>query len=213
MTITTTDNKVTYAGNSSTTNFVFAFKVWAAADLKVYLRDNTTLVDTLQTLTTQYSVLGTLPGTGSVEFVSAPTSSQTVIIVRDNAKTQTLDLIANGAFEAENIEAAIDKIVGMIQTIEGKLGLAGSAAIDFASVANGAVSAAANVTVTGARIGDFALASAAGTIETTDGVFLNAKVTANDTVEVTLHNMSGSAFDAASQRILCLVLPRVNFGL
>jgi len=213
MTLSTTDNKVTAAGNGATTSFAFTFKIWATSDLKVYLRDNTTLVDTLQVLTTNYSVTGTLPGTGNVVFTVAPTASQTVIIVRDNSRTQTLDLIANGAFEAENIEAALDRIVGMIQTVDAKLGLAGSAAIDFASVANGAVSAASSITVTGARIGDFVLVNAAGTIETTDGVFLQGKVTANDTVEVTLVNFSGSAFDAASQRILCLVLPRVNFGL
>jgi hypothetical protein len=213
MTLTTTTNKVNYAGNGSTTSFAFAFKIWAASDLKVYLRDNTTLVDTLQVITTNYTVSGTLPGTGNVVFGVAPTASQTVIIVRENSETQDLDLIANGTFAAENIEIALDKIVGMIQTIEGKLGLAGSAAIDFASVANGAVSAASNITVTGARVGDFVLVNAATTIETTDGVFLHGKVTATDTVEVTLHNMSGSAFDAASQRVFVLVLPRVNFGL
>jgi hypothetical protein len=213
MTLTTTTNKVNYAGNGSTTSFAFAFKIWAASDLKVYLRDNTTLVDTLQVLTTNYSVTGTLPGTGNVVFTVAPTASQTVIIVRENSETQDLDLIANGTFAAENIEIALDKIVGMIQTIEGKLGLAGSAAIDFASVANSAVSAASNITVTGARVGDFVLVNAATTIETTDGVFLQGKVTATDTVEVTLVNFSGSAFDAASQRVFVLVLPRVNFGL
>jgi hypothetical protein len=213
MTLSTTTNKVSFAGNGATTSFAFTFKIWAASDLLVYLRDNTTLVDTLQVITTNYSVTGTFPGTGNVVFTVAPTASQTVFIVRDNTKTQTLDFIANGAFEAESAEAALDKIVGMVQTLDAKMGLAGSAVIDFASVANGAISAASSITVTGALVGDLVTVSAAGDIETTDGVFLFGKVTAANTVEVTLLNMRGSAFDAASQRIFAVVLPRVNYGL
>lgn len=213
MTLSTTANKVATAGNGSTTAFSFTFKIWASSDLKVYKRNNTTGVDTLQTETTHYTVSGTLPGTGSVNFLSAPSASETVIIVRDNPLTQLLDLIASGAFEAENVEAALDKMMGAIQNLGAKQGLAGSATIDFASVATGAVSAASNITVTGARVGDFVTVNAAGDIETTDGVFLFGKVTANDTVEVTLLNMSGSAFNAASQTVFALVQPRVNYGL
>jgi hypothetical protein len=213
MTLSAATNKVAYAGNGATTAFAFTFKCWSSADLKVYKRNNTTLVDTLQTITTHYTVSGTLPGTGDVVFGTAPSASETVIIVRENSMAQDLDLIANGAFEAEEVEKASDKIVGMIQNIDAKNGLAGTATIDFASVANGAVSAASNVTVTGARVGDWVIVNAAGDIETTDGVFLFGKVTANDTVEVTLLNMSGGAFNAASQAVFALVIPRVNFGL
>lgn len=213
MTLSTTTTRVTYAGNGSTTSFAFAFKVWSSSDLLVYLRDNTTLVDTLQTLTTNYTVSGTLPGTGSVVMLVAPTASQTLIIVRDNSKTQTLDLIASGAFSADNIEEAFDKLVGMIQSVDAKFGVAGAQTIDFASVATGAISAGSTITVTGARIGDLVVVNAAGDIETTDGVFLVGKVTANDTVEVFLVNMSGSTFNAASQRVFAVAQPRVLFGL
>lgn len=213
MTLSATANKVAYAGNGATTSFAFSFKIWSSADLKVYKRNNTTGVDTLQVITTNYTVSGTLPGTGSVVFGTAPSASETVIILRDNAQTQGLDLIANGAFEAEEVEKAADKIVGMIQVVDAKNGIAGTATIDFASVASGAVSAASNITVTGARVGDWVLVNAAGDIETTDGVFLFGKVTASDTVEVTLLNLSGSAFNAASQAVFALVIPRVNYGL
>jgi hypothetical protein len=213
MTLSTTANKVTYAGDGVTTSFAFSFKIWASSDLKVYLRDDTTLLDTLQTITTHYTVSGTLPGTGNVVFLAAPTAGKTIIIVRDNTQTQTLDFIANGAFEAENAENSLDKIVGMVQTLTEKFGLTGSAVIDFASVANSAVSAASNITVTGARVGDFVTLTASGNIMTTDGVFLLGKVTATNTVEATLLNMSGGAFDAASQTVFALVFPRVNYGL
>lgn len=90
----------------------------------------------------------------------------------------------------------------------------GSATINFASVADNASSAASNVTVTGAVVGDFVVdVSANGDIATTDGVFLLGKVTAADTVEVTLHNDSGGAFDAASQVVNVLIMPKSVFGL
>jgi hypothetical protein len=122
MTLSTTAPRVSYAGDGSTTSFPFSFKIWAASDLKVYLRDTATLADTLQTLTTHFTVGGTLPGSGTVDFVSAPTSSARVVIVRDAAAGQDLDLQANGAFAADNIEVALDKIVGLVQTLDEQAG-------------------------------------------------------------------------------------------
>jgi len=118
MTLSTTTARVSYAGNGATTSFAFAYKVWAASNLKVYLRDNTTLVDTLQTLVTHYSIdIVTYPNTGNVVFVTAPASGQTVVIVRDMPLTQELDLIASGSFAAENVEAQLDKLAAEIQTL------------------------------------------------------------------------------------------------
>jgi len=61
MTLSAVAARITYAGNGATTSFAFSFKIWAQADLKIYLRDTTSLVDTLQILTTDYTVTGTLP--------------------------------------------------------------------------------------------------------------------------------------------------------
>ena len=122
MTLSTTTTRISYAGDGVTTSFAFGFKVWAASDLKVYLRDTATLVDMLQTLTTHYSVVGALPGPGSVSFVTAPSSSQRVVILRDPTATQDLDLQANGAFAADNIESALDKIVGLVQSLDEQAG-------------------------------------------------------------------------------------------
>lgn len=71
----------------------------------------------------------------------------------------------------------------------------GSKTHDFASVASGAV-ASTTVTVTGAALGDFALAWMSIAIPA--GAFLAAQVTAADTVTVTLVNLSGGAVDLAS---------------
>ena len=124
MTLSTTASRVSYAGNGATTSFAFSFKIWAASDLKVYLRDTSLLVDTLKLLTTDYTVSGTLPGSGSVVFAIAPPSGQTVVILRGAATTQDLDLIANGAFAAENVETALDKIAGCVQALEEQTGRA-----------------------------------------------------------------------------------------
>lgn len=116
-------NRIEYTGDGSTVSFPFTSKIWAAGDLKVYLRDLSTLVDTLQVITTDYSVsVGAYPGTGNVIMTSAPASTKRVIIVRDKSSTQDLDLNANGAFAAENVEAALDKIVSMIQALEEQTG-------------------------------------------------------------------------------------------
>ena len=117
MTLSAVAARITYAGNGATTSFAFSFKIWAQADLKIYLRDTTSLVDTLQILTTDYTVTGTLPGTGNVVFTTAPASGKNVVIVRDEAQTQDLDLIANGTFAADNIEQQFDKLTGMVQSL------------------------------------------------------------------------------------------------
>lgn len=118
MTLSTTASRVAYSANGATTTFAFSFKIWAASNLKVYLRNNATLVDTLQTLSSDYSVdIMTYPNTGNVVFASAPASGQTVVIVRDMPLTQDLDLIASGAFAAENVEVQLDKLAAEIQTL------------------------------------------------------------------------------------------------
>jgi hypothetical protein len=118
MTLSTTTSRVAHAADGVSTTFAFAFKIWAASNLKVYLRNTTTLVDTLQALGANYAVdIVTYPATGNVVFTSAPAAGQTVVIVRDMPLTQELDLIASGAFAAENVEAQLDKLVAEIQTL------------------------------------------------------------------------------------------------
>jgi hypothetical protein len=123
MTLSTTSSRVSYAANGATTTFAFGFRIWAAANLKVYLRNNTTLADTLQTLGSDYSVdVVSYPNTGNVVFAVAPSSGQTIVIVRDMPLTQDLDLIASGSFAAENVEIQLDKLAAEIQTLRELIG-------------------------------------------------------------------------------------------
>jgi hypothetical protein len=116
MTLSTTASRVSYSANGATASFAFAFKIWASSNLKVYLRDTTTLTDTVQTLGVDYTIDAvTFPNAGNVVFAVAPPSGRTVVILRDLPLTQELDLVASGAFAAENVEAQLDKLAAEIQ--------------------------------------------------------------------------------------------------
>ena len=116
MTLTSTTVQVTAAGDGATTAFSFAHLFQANADLIVYLEDTTTKARTLQTITTHYTVSGAgATGGGTVTFVTAPASTKTVVILRDPAKTQTLDLLENDAMPAEELEKRLDKLTMLVQ--------------------------------------------------------------------------------------------------
>ena len=207
MTLSTAIPRVSYAGNGATTSFAFSFKVFAAADLKVYLRDNVSLQDTLQVLTTNYTVSGTFPGTGNVVFGVAPPSGKTVIILRDPAVDQALDLIASGSFAAENVETALDKLASYVQSLAQRATwLEGNVTVDFASIASGALSAAQNITVTGAAIGDPVQISASTDLA---GLLPVGYVSAADTVTFRLINLTGGAIDPASRTYFARVEKRI----
>ena len=95
MTLSTTASRIAYAANGSTTTFPFAFRIWAPANLKVYLRNDATLADALQALNADYTIdIVTYPDVGNVVFANAPPGGFSVVIVRDMPLTQDLDLIA-----------------------------------------------------------------------------------------------------------------------
>ena len=118
MTVSTTTNKVSYSGTGSQTVFAYAFKIFADGDLDVYIRD-TNGTETLQTITTNYTVSGA--GTdsgGNVTFVTAPGSTDTVVIQRKLALTQGTDYVANDPFPAESHEDALDRLTFITQQIQ-----------------------------------------------------------------------------------------------
>jgi hypothetical protein len=115
MTVSSTTTKNSYSGDGSTTVFAYGFKIFAAADLKVILRSSTG-TETVQTLTTHYSVsnVGNTNG-GNVTFGSAPASGVTVVIRREAALTQATDYVANDPFPAATHEDALDKLTFLAQ--------------------------------------------------------------------------------------------------
>ena len=92
MTVSSTNTRNSYSGDGSTTVFAYTFKIFDEADISVILRasDGT---ETVQTLTTNYTLSGVgNTGGGNVTFVTAPTATQTVVLLRETARTQATGL-------------------------------------------------------------------------------------------------------------------------
>ena len=125
MSVSTTTDRVTYAGNNSTTAFSFPYVLFADADLKVYLKTNSTGTETLKTITTHYTISGTQTNgvyeSGvTVTFLTAPSASETVLIIRDRSVTQDLELDENGKIPSQNLEKQLDKLATDVQRVKNK---------------------------------------------------------------------------------------------
>ena len=126
MTVSTTTNRASYSGNGTNDTFAYAFKIFADGDLTVIIRaaDGT---ETTKTLTTHYTVTGA--GTdsgGNVVFTSGniPTSTETVVILRQLDLTQGTDYVANDPFPAESHEDALDRLTMIAQQHDEAIGRA-----------------------------------------------------------------------------------------
>lgn len=89
------------------------------------------------------------------------------------------------------------------------LSLTGSATHNFGNLVD-AAGESVDVTVTGAVLGDFAVASLG--VDSAD-LTVTANVTAADTVTVRAQNESGGAVDLASTTVRVWVMPKANLGL
>lgn len=119
MTISSTTSRVTFAGNGVTTAFSFPYYFLANGDLVVILRDEATGVETLQVITTNYTVSGAgVSSGGTVTMLVAPPTGNSLIIYRDPSATQGLDLRENDAFPAESVEQALDRVTMIAQRLK-----------------------------------------------------------------------------------------------
>ena len=112
--VTTTIDRAVGVGNGSATAFNFAFKVLEDAHLLVYLTAPGGS-DTLQTITTHYTVTGAGTDSGTVTFVTPPTNLYVVTIKRSTPLTQLVDYIKQDNFPAESHEGALDKLALIAQ--------------------------------------------------------------------------------------------------
>jgi len=122
MTVSSTTKRNSYTGNGSTTTFAYSFKIFDDDDITVILRTTATGTETVQTKTTHYSVTGVGSASGgNVVFGSAPTSAQTVVLLRQTAQTQATDYTPNDPFPAASHEDALDKLTLMAQDQQDEL--------------------------------------------------------------------------------------------
>ena len=117
MVISNQTNRVSFAGDGSSTVFAYPYWVRSVDDLTVLIVDASG-TETTQIKTTHYSFSGTLDGSvypsgGNVTMVSAPASGETLIIFRDPMLTQVLDLVDNDEFPAQSVEDSIDLLMAV----------------------------------------------------------------------------------------------------
>jgi hypothetical protein len=117
MTVSSTTSKVSYTGNGLTTAFAVPFYFLEAADLQVILRSSAG-VETVQALTTNYTVAGAgVSSGGTVTMLTAPAAAVTVTIRRNIEATQETDLLPNDRLPAETLETALDKVTMLTQQL------------------------------------------------------------------------------------------------
>lgn len=117
MTVTNTyTDSVLSTGNGVTTAFTTRFIFALDSEVLVYLVTIATGAETLQTITTDYTLTGAGTGSaGTVTFNSAPSNSYYIKIVRSTALTQTTDYVSGTKFPADTHEAALDKLTRIVQ--------------------------------------------------------------------------------------------------
>jgi len=110
MAVSSTTNKVSYSASALQTTFAYTFKIYADADLKVYVND------VQKTLTTDYTVTGAgVSSGGNVVFGTGLTASDSVVIERVLTLTQGTDYVENDPFPAETHEDALDRLTFITQ--------------------------------------------------------------------------------------------------
>jgi hypothetical protein len=94
-----------YTGNGVTVSFAFGFRILDETHIRVVRTEGGVDTD----VTTGFTVSGVgSAGGGSITFSVAPTSAQTITIVRDVPQTQEIDLVNQGAYFAEVVEEGFD---------------------------------------------------------------------------------------------------------
>jgi len=124
MAVSSTINRILYAGNGATTVFAFADYLILNTDLKVLLTDNATGVPTPWILNTDYTLAfsgsqinGAYPGGASITAIVAPAAGKTLTLYRDPPETQGTHWTDNDPMPAGTLETTVDKAVLLIQRL------------------------------------------------------------------------------------------------
>lgn len=119
MTVSTLNNRVSYAGNGTTMEFSFPNRFLADSDLVVLEVNDTTGVETPKTLTTHYTVTGAGDAAGgTITMLVAPATGVTLVIYRDPTLTQPIDLVNGDPLDVDaGIERGFDRSTLQIQRV------------------------------------------------------------------------------------------------
>jgi hypothetical protein len=121
MTIASSTGRIQYNGNGTTQAFTVPFYFLDNSHLQVVLT-SVASVDTVQTITTNYTVSGSgNPAGGTVTMVVAPALGEKLTIIRSVPLTQSTDLVDNDPLPAEVLETALDKGIMIDQQVQEQL--------------------------------------------------------------------------------------------
>ena len=122
MTVVTSTNRTSSAGNGVTTAFPFPNKFFLNSDL-VVIKISSAGALTTQTETTHYTISGAGdPLGGTVTMLTPPAVGETLVIVRVVPFTQTTDHVNNDDSDAEVAENALDKLTMEVQQLNESFG-------------------------------------------------------------------------------------------
>ena len=128
MTISATTNRASFTGNGVTTAFAFPYPFHAQADLIVISTVIATGVQTTKALTTHYTISGTTdaqghyPDGGTVNFITAPASTESITIYRDPSLIQAVNLTENDDLPVESaVESPFDYLTMICQRLSDRL--------------------------------------------------------------------------------------------
>lgn len=122
MTISAQVNRIAYTGDGGTVTFPFPYKFLNTADLVVTSIVTLTGVETVKTITTHYTVAGEgTDDSGEVTMLSAPASTETIMIYSDPAIAQGTDFVNGGSLDVDNYEAAYDELTLICRRLDDRL--------------------------------------------------------------------------------------------
>lgn len=108
--------RIQYVGDGMQSTFTYPFPIFEDSNIEVYIGD------TLQTATSDYTVSGAGEDNGgSVSFLSAPSASETITLIRNLSVKRETDFQESGEFRAKVINDELDKIIAMLQEVEDQL--------------------------------------------------------------------------------------------
>src|SRR5690606_26005767 len=124
MSFDTTGNRISYKGNDVTTAFSFPYLFYDSSHLKVILV-SALGVETVQTITTHYTVAGVgNPAGGTVTMMTPPATGEELVILRVVPYNQGLLLVENDPFPSQSVMERLDLNVMMAQQLAGDTGRA-----------------------------------------------------------------------------------------
>lgn len=116
MTLTTTASRVNYPGADSVGPFAFPFRIFAASDLLVVKRNNSSGVETTFVYGTDYTVTGVGGSSGNVTLTTALATGETLAIRRRPAVTQPTSIRNLGTYFASTHEDEFDRLTMIDQS-------------------------------------------------------------------------------------------------